>query len=142
MPTSDDMPAGASMQMITYDDGIDTEEEWSQFWEGKDYDCGVSVIHLSTTKDGDGPPLHYHPYPEVIMVRRGSSTVFVGDRELEGNAGQTIVVPANTPHTFSTHGPERYESIAIHTSPTFLSTNVDQEQSDFMTRHFTDRDPQ
>jgi len=44
---------------------------------------------------------------------------------MQGNASQTVVIPAHTPHTFSTHGPERYESIAIHTRPTFLSTNVD-----------------
>ena len=138
MPGTDDMPAGPTLQLITYDDGIDTDEEWSQFWEGKEHDCAVSVIHLSTTKDGDGPPLHFHPYPEVIMVRRGSSTMFVGDQQVEGNAGLTLVIPANTPHTFSTRGPERYESIAIHTSPTFISTNVDDEDGGFMDRHFGD----
>jgi mannose-6-phosphate isomerase-like protein (cupin superfamily) len=125
MPAKHAMPTGPTLQLITYPDGIDADEEWSQFWEGKDYDVAISVIHLSTTKDGAGPPLHYHPYPEVILVRRGSSTVTVGDQQMEGNAGQTVVIPANTPHTFSTHGHERYESIAIHTSPTFLSTNVD-----------------
>ena len=135
MPGRDDMPAGPTLQLITYDDGIDTEEEWSQFWEGKDHDVDISVIHLSTTRDGDGPPLHFHPYPETIIVRRGSSTVTVGERELEANAGRTVVVPANTPHTFRTQGPERYESIAIHSSPTFLSTNVDQAGADFIDRH-------
>jgi hypothetical protein len=30
-----DMPAGSTLQLITYDDGIDTEEEWSQSWEGR-----------------------------------------------------------------------------------------------------------
>jgi len=118
------MPAGPTLQLITYDDGIDTDEEWSAFWEGKDHDVDISLIHLSTTKDGEGPPLHFHPYPETILVRRGSSTITVGERDMEGNAGQTVVIPANTPHTFRTHGPERYESIAIHSSPTFLSTNI------------------
>ena len=140
MPGTDEMPAGPTLQLINYAEGIDTAEEWSESWQGKDHDVDLSIIHLSTTRDGQGPPLHYHPYPEVIMVRRGSSTVFVGDRELEGNAGQTVVIPANTPHTFSTHGPGRYESIAIHTSPTFLSTNVNDAQSDFMARHFPDDD--
>ena len=140
MPDADDMPAGATLQLITYDDGIDTDEEWSQFWEGKDHDVGISIIHLSTTRDGDGPPLHFHPYPETIMVRRGRSTVTVGERELEGNAGQTLVIPANTAHTFRTHGPDRYESVAIHSSPTFLSTNVGEEGAEFMARHRPDDD--
>jgi hypothetical protein len=69
MPDKHDMPAGSTLQLITYDDGIDTEEKWSQSWEGKDHDVGISLIHLSTTKDDDGPPLHFHPYPETIMVR-------------------------------------------------------------------------
>jgi mannose-6-phosphate isomerase-like protein (cupin superfamily) len=99
----------------------------SQSWEGKDHDLGISLIHLSTTKDDDGPPLHLHPYPETIMVRRGTSTVTVGQQQLETNAGQTVVIPANTPHTFRTHGPQRYESIAIHSSPAFQSTRIDED---------------
>jgi len=130
MPDKHDMPAGSTLQLITYDDGIDTEEEWSQSWEGKDHDVSISLIHLSTTTDDDGPPLHFHPYPETIIVRRGHSTIIVGEQKLEGNAGQTVVIPANTPHTFRTHGPERYESIAIHSSPDFLSTTIDKAAPD------------
>jgi mannose-6-phosphate isomerase-like protein (cupin superfamily) len=127
MPDRHDKPAGSTLQIITYDDGIDTEEEWSQSWEGKNHGVGISLIHLSTTKDDDGPPLHLHPYPETIMVRRGTSTVTVGEQQLEGNAGQTVVIPPNTPHTLRTHGPQRYESIAIHSSPAFLSTRIDDD---------------
>jgi mannose-6-phosphate isomerase-like protein (cupin superfamily) len=130
MPDKHDMPAGSTLQLITYDDGIDTEEQWSQSWEGKDHDVDISLIHLSTTKDDDGPPLHFHPYPETIMVRRGNSTITVGEQELEGNAGQTVVIPANTAHTFRTRGPERYESIAIHSSTAFLSTSIDDDATD------------
>jgi hypothetical protein len=83
MPDRHDMPAGSTPQLITYDDGIDTEEKWSQSWEGKDHDLGISLIHLSTTTDDDGPPLHLHPYPETIMVRSGTSTVTVGEQQFE-----------------------------------------------------------
>ena len=64
------------------------------------------------------------------MVRRGNSTVTIGEQELQGNAGLTIVIPANTPHTFRTHRPERYESVAIHSSPTFISTSIDEGAED------------
>ena len=141
MSGTDELPAGPTLQLITYDDGIDTDEEWSQFWEGKDYDVDISLIHLSTTNDGDGPPLHFHPYPETIIVRRGSSTVTIGDRQMEGNAGHTIVIPANTPHTFRTHGPDRYESIAIHSSPTFLSTDIGEQDAEIAARDPSDDDP-
>ncbi|MBV9819440.1 MAG: hypothetical protein JOZ07_13995 [Solirubrobacterales bacterium] len=82
------------MQLITYDNGIDTDEEWDQSWEGKDHGCDMSIIHLSTTRDGFSPALHLHPYPEVILIRRGTATVYVGDQELEGIAGQTVIVPS------------------------------------------------
>jgi len=105
MPTGGEISAGPTLQLITYDDGIDTDDEWSQFWEGEDYDVDISLIQLSTVKDGEGPPLHFHPYPETIMVRRGRSTVTVGARELEGNAGQTIGIPATLPTRSAPTGP-------------------------------------
>ena len=43
-----DAPTGATVELITYADGIDTAEEWSHFWEGRDHACPISVIHLST----------------------------------------------------------------------------------------------
>jgi len=83
MPTRGEIPAGPPLQLITYDDGIDTDDEWSQFWEDKDYDVDISLIHLSTVKDGEGPPLHFHPYPETIRPVR------VGARGLPVDSGQS-----------------------------------------------------
>ena len=57
-------------------------------------------------------------------MRRGRSTVRIGEAKIEVNAGQTVVIPANTPHTFRVHGPERYESIAIHSSPAMITTII------------------
>lgn len=113
----------------SYDDGIDTEEGWSQSWEAKDHDVGISLIHLSTTKDDDGPPLHFQPYPEMIIVRRGHSTIIVGEKELDGNAGQTVVIPANMPHTFAPTDPSAMRasrSTPVRTSCQPASTRTPQ----------------
>lgn len=61
------------------------------------------------------------------MVRQGRSTFTVGEQQLRADAGQTIVVPAGTPHTFRTLGHDRYEGIAIHTSPTNVSVLLEAD---------------
>jgi mannose-6-phosphate isomerase-like protein (cupin superfamily) len=112
----------ARYHVISDSPGIDNAEQWSESFEGKEYEVGISTIHLSTTKVDVGPPLHTHPYPEVVKIRRGRSTFTVGTKQLSATAGQTVFVPADTPHTFRTLAPDRYESLAIHVSPAFIST--------------------
>lgn len=55
------------------------------------------------------------------MIRRGSATFTIGPDEIVGRAGQILVVPADTPHTFAT-GPEGYEALHIHASERFETT--------------------
>ena len=57
--------------VITDSEGVDTAEQWSEYFEGKQYGVDISYIHLSTTRVGVGPPLHTHPYPETVMIRQG-----------------------------------------------------------------------
>ena len=107
--------------VISQPPGIDNADQWSERFEGKDHAVGVSIIHLRTIKVQVGPPLHAHPYPEIVMIRRGRSTFTVGTEQFDARAGHTVVVPAGTPHTFRTATSERYESVAIHVSPAFIS---------------------
>ena len=99
-------------------DGRDDGEDWTENYEELPGGVGVSLIFESTTKEGVGPRLHLHHYPETFIIRRGSATFTVGDAQLVGRAGQIIVVPAETPHKFST-GPDGYEAIHIHENSTF-----------------------
>ena len=69
---------------------------------------------------GVGPRLHKHPYAETFIIRRGWATFTIGSTELQGRAGQVLVVPANTPHKFST-GPDGYEAVHIHANPRFVT---------------------
>lgn len=116
-------PSSRSPQfdIITDSDGIDRNELWSESFEGKSYGIAISIIHLSTEKVDVGPPLHQHPYVETEMIRQGRALFTVGTEQFVGRAGQTVVTPPNTPHTFRTHGPARYESIAVHLSPAFIT---------------------
>jgi len=88
---------------------------WSGEWEGGD--ANVTLILHDSTEPGRGPRLHTHPYPETFIIEEGRALFTVGDEEIEAGPGQILVVPAGTPHKFTTLGPMR--SIHIHASPHF-----------------------
>ena len=106
--------------VISRSDGRDDGEDWTENYEELPGGAGISLILESTTKGGVGPRLHQHPYAETFLIRRGSATFTVGTEQLIGRAGQILVVPANTPHKFST-GPNGYEAVHIHANPRFVT---------------------
>lgn len=89
--------------------------------EGRPYGSGVSVIFSRTDRDGAGPRLHRHPYPETFVIRSGRALFRVGDDELVAVGGQILVAPANVPHKFTVIGPELYEAVHIHASDVFVT---------------------
>jgi mannose-6-phosphate isomerase-like protein (cupin superfamily) len=101
-------------------DGRPDGEDWTQDYEDLPGGASVSLILESTTQAGIGPRLHQHPYAETFVIRRGSATFTVGTERIEGRAGQVLVVPALTPHTFVT-GSRGYEALHIHASPRFIT---------------------
>lgn len=107
--------------IITDPGGVDCDSHWSVYFQGKDYGVDVSYIHLSTTRVDVGPPLHRHPYAEVILIRQGQAMFTLAAEQFLAHAGQTLVVPPGTPHGFRTLGPGRYESVAMHLSREFVS---------------------
>jgi len=56
--------------------------------------------YIVNAKPGQGPPLHTHPYVEVIFILEGRAPVIIGDETREVNAGAIAVISANTPHRF------------------------------------------
>ena len=106
--------------VIDRPDGRDDGEDWTESYQELPGGANISIILQSTSQAGVGPRLHQHPYAETFLVRRGSATFTVGSEQLEAHAGQVLVVPANTPHKFST-GPQGYEAVHIHASPRFLT---------------------
>lgn len=85
-------------------------------FEGERYgEVGVSFF-LTDAPPGSGPKLHMHPYAEVFVVQEGHVTFTVGAETIPASAGQIVIVPPNTPHTFVNAGPGRARHIDIHTS--------------------------
>src|SRR2546430_2052127 len=81
--------------------------------------------YIVNAKPRQGPPLHTHPYVEVIFMLEGRATVTLGNEQREANAGGIVVVPANTPHRFVNSGETVLRQIDIHSSPKFIQTNLE-----------------
>ncbi len=101
-------------------DGRADGEDWTEDYEELPGGANISIILESTSKVGVGPRLHQHPYAETFIIRRGSATFTVGADQIEAHAGQVLVVPAQTPHKFST-GSQGYEAVHIHANPRFVT---------------------
>jgi len=105
---------------IDRSDGREDGEDWTENYEELPGGANISIILESTTKAGVGPRLHKHPYAETFIIRRGWATFTVGSEKVRGHAGQVLVVPADTPHKFST-GPDGYEGVHIHANVRFIT---------------------
>jgi len=81
--------------------------------------------YIVNAKPGQGPPLHTHPYVEVIFMLEGCAKLRIGEETREVNAGTIAVVPANTPHRFVNSGETVLRQIDIHASPKFIQTNLE-----------------
>lgn len=80
--------------------------------------------YIVTTRPGQGPPLHTHPYVEVAFVVEGCATITVGEEERQVPVGGIVVIPANTPHRFVNSGDAILRQIDIHASPKFIQANL------------------
>jgi mannose-6-phosphate isomerase-like protein (cupin superfamily) len=50
-----------------------------------------------------------------------SARFTVGDEERDGQAGEVLVVPEQTPHKFAVLGPGVYEAVHIHESDHYIT---------------------
>ncbi len=113
-------------------DGREDGEDWTENYEELPGSANISIILESTTKAGVGPRLHKHPYAETFIIRRGWATFTVGSEQFGGHAGQILVVPADTPHKFST-GPDVTKA-SISTPMSALSRSGWNEHFDLVGR--------
>jgi len=93
-------------------------------FEGQAHGSGVSV-YMVNALPGSGPVLHRHPYSETWIMRGGRATFVAGDKTLEAGPGDILVVEAQTPHKFTSLGPDRLDLICIHASPTFIQEDLE-----------------
>ena len=77
---------------------------------------------------GDGPPLHIHPYAEIFLIESGSVDFTVEAKETEVTrveAGNLVIVPAETRHKFEGVGDEVNRVVSIHPSARVVQENLE-----------------
>lgn len=111
--------------VIDRDKWAKAPDRWPDHWQGE-LQCGTygsksCVIFNYLQEIGGGPRLHMHPYCEIFIIRTGTGLFTVGDLQIEGSAGQILIVPPNTPHKFTNLGPGPLETTDIHENGSFIT---------------------
>jgi mannose-6-phosphate isomerase-like protein (cupin superfamily) len=71
---------------------------------GEDTDGHLGLVDETLSPEFDGPPLHVHPaFDELFYVFAGELTFQVGDELKTVAAGDWLLAPRGTPHTFANH---------------------------------------
>ena len=91
---------------------------------GRDHGAGISYFFVDNDP-GEGPGLHWHPYSETWVVRKGEAEFTVGAERTLAYAGDIVVAAANVPHRFENVGRDRLEIVCIHPNDTIVQDLVD-----------------
>lgn len=97
----------------------------SRKFVGAEHGAGVSYFYVEN-QPGEGPGLHWHPYPETWVVLEGAARITVGEEVLVAQAGDTATGPAFIPHGFTNIGEGTLKILGIHASPTIIQTFLDE----------------
>ncbi len=84
-------------------------------FEGADNGSTISFFVTNHPPEAS-VPLHRHPYEETFIVQEGRASFSVGDETIEVNAGEALVVPAETAHGFVSVGEDNLRQVSIHPS--------------------------
>lgn len=87
---------------------------------GEQIGADVSVIAVDLAP-GEGPALHRHMYPEVVVVLEGQATFTLGGEERVVAGGEAVVAPTGVAHRCVNSGSGRLRQVNIHESPRFDS---------------------
>ena len=93
-------------------------------YEGEKYGANTSFF-LVDNSPGQGPGLHWHPYPETWVVLEGRALFVAGDESFEGGSGLITTVPAETAHKFTNVGDGKLRMFCIHPSPTIIQHELE-----------------
>jgi quercetin dioxygenase-like cupin family protein len=62
-------------------------------------------ITLFAFDKGEGLAEHSSPYEALVQLLDGSAEITIGDTPYNLHAGQSIILPANIPHSLKANGP-------------------------------------
>lgn len=103
---------------VIHNDTLPVSEIAREFVGERHGIAGISFL-LVEAPPGRGPRLHRHDYDEVIVVQQGHARYTAGSEQAEVGDGDTIAIPAGTPHKFVNIGATTLRQIDIHAAPRF-----------------------
>lgn len=78
-------------------DQMETLGTQIQWMDIENAESGTVLLAAET----DGPPIHFHPLQEeTFHILRGELEVFKKDRWITLKAGESLTIPAKTPHSY------------------------------------------
>jgi mannose-6-phosphate isomerase-like protein (cupin superfamily) len=85
--------------------------------------AGVDIsMFITRTPPGRAVPLHVHPYAETFVLLEGRGRWTAGDKVLELEPDQMVVVPPETPHGFRNIGDVPLLVVSVHERGTMRQT--------------------
>jgi mannose-6-phosphate isomerase-like protein (cupin superfamily) len=88
---------------------------------GKDTDSDLYIFESLNNLKNEGPPLHLHPdLDETFYILGGSMKFKVGDEIFYLKAGDSIFVPRNMPHAFTSNSDKPSKMLIIVQSATTM----------------------
>ena len=91
---------------------------------GREHGAGISYFDHHP---GQGPGLHWHPYPETWVVLEGTVEFTMGELRLVGGEGDTATVPTGVWHRFENIGDDRLLMLCIHASDVIIQTWAEED---------------
>ena len=98
-------------------------------------DAGTMPVRtgIQTCQPGYVAAMHSHPYIEIIHILEGTAEAWVEGEEnskLRLETGDTIAMPAETPHSFRVVGDKPMRLLGTHVSPKRIVNYRDGGQTD------------
>jgi quercetin dioxygenase-like cupin family protein len=85
-----------------------------RFFHGNEHDLGAVSVAISDNPPGGGAPEHRHPCREVFVVYEGRGVYSIGDVDVVAEAGDIVLVPPNTWHSFRADGDAPLRHVAAY----------------------------
>lgn len=103
---------------------------WHGKLESEKLGTNLTILFDVQDKVGVGPTLHVHDYDEIFIILKGRALFTIGDQEVEAQAGDILMGPAQVPHKYHSLGPDRLETTNIHLSKACVLTRLDDPDAD------------
>jgi len=107
---------------------LDAKVTWDggslRYLEGGRYGVVTSIFE-SEIVPGSGPRPHTHAYAEFFVLHEGQGRYFVDEQGFDAEAGDVVIIPPETRHSFINTGSGPLRHTAIHEAPAQAATFTD-----------------